>query len=352
MIPMRLVEPRRLVVSRRPLADEGWRAFAAGRADVLPFHDNAWVDVLTDAYGFRSFVAVAADSRGKVAAGVPVVEVRRPFGARRWLALPFTDYCPLLADGPEAAQVLVAGLEELRSGSGVSSLEFRSDVTPDSYPVGVRHVLALDPDPEVIFGGFKKKQVRQVLTKALRERIVGTRISHERADFEAFLRLHVATRRRLGVPVQPPAFFERLWQRFIVQRRGFVVVAEAGETPVSAAVFLTGDTSVIYKFSASDSAAWQLRPNNLVLWTAIEHACREGYASFDFGRTETAHEGLRLFKSGWGAEELPLRYSVLGREAPVTANHQSGGSVAASIIRNSPPVVCRLAGRALYRYAA
>ena len=346
-----LVEPRRLVVERRPVDDRAWRDFVADRPDRLPFHDRAWVDVLTDAYGYKSFAAVVTDADGRITAGVPVVEVRRPLGPRRWLVLPFTDYCPPLAEDAESSRTLVIGLEALREQSGAASVEFRSDVTPASYAIGVRHLLALDRDPDVVFAAFKKKQVRQLITKAVRDGIVKTRISRERLDFEAFLRLHLATRRRLGVPVQPPGFLERFWEQLIVGGPGFIVIAEVDAHPVSAAVFLTAGSTVVYKFSASDATSWRLRPNNLVLWTAIQHACVNGYEWFDFGRTESAHEGLRVFKAGWGAEEIPLRYSVLGREVPETST-TTGRSVTGTIIRRSPPVVCRLAGRALYRYAA
>ena len=50
------------------------------------------------------------------------------------------------------------------------------------------------------------------------------------------------------------------------------------------------------KFSASDDAAWSLRPNLLVIWHAIKAACEMGCKSFDFGRTDAGNEGLRLFK--------------------------------------------------------
>jgi hypothetical protein len=46
--------------------------------------------------------------------------------------------------------------------------------------------------------------------------------------------------------------------------------------------------SLIYKYSASDPAYWRLRPNNLLLWRAIQWACENGYHTFDMGRTDLA----------------------------------------------------------------
>jgi hypothetical protein len=82
---------RSLAVEQRPIDDEDWQAFVAARPDRLPFHESAWAGVLTDAYGFRAFAAAAVDRNGDIPAGIPVLEVRRPFGTRRWLGLPFTD---------------------------------------------------------------------------------------------------------------------------------------------------------------------------------------------------------------------------------------------------------------------
>ena len=37
--------------------------------------------------------------------GLPVLDVRHPFGRRRYVSLPFTDYCPMLGDQSHAAAV-------------------------------------------------------------------------------------------------------------------------------------------------------------------------------------------------------------------------------------------------------
>jgi lipid II:glycine glycyltransferase (peptidoglycan interpeptide bridge formation enzyme) len=167
-----------------------------------------------------------------------------------------------------------------------------------------------------------------------------------------FYSLHVATRRRLGTPVQPRRYFELLWERIIAPGHGFVLVAEAEGAPIAAAVFLAANGEIVYKYSASDTAAWSLRPNNALLWHAIKWGCENGYERFDFGRSELDNEGLRSFKRSWGAAELPLVVSTFGETGTRSAGTGPVGALAASLIRRSPEIACRAAGALLYRYAA
>ncbi|HEX6654942.1 MAG TPA: GNAT family N-acetyltransferase, partial [Candidatus Limnocylindria bacterium] len=110
--------------------------------------------------------------------------------------------------------------------------------------------------------------------------------------------------------------------------------------------------TVVYKFGASDAGAWSLRPNHLLFWDAIRSACEEGYATFDFGRTDAGQDSLAAFKRSWGATEEPLVYSALGRVAPAGTSRGMATRLLATVIRHSPSFVCRATGELLYRFVA
>jgi len=170
---------------------------------------------------------------------------------------------------------------------------------------------------------------------------------------DTFYRLHLRTRRRFGVPVQPRRFFRMFWESMIRTGLGSVFIAEASARPVAAEVLLSWNGTAISKYSASDERAWPLRANNLITWHLIKTACEQGSRWFDFGRTDAGNEGLRAFKRSWGAAEEPLVYGTLGvTPEPVPAMDGMAGHLLASVIRHGPPVLCRAAGEALYRYAA
>lgn len=337
-------------MSRLALDDPRWAAFVAAQPEALPFHDPAWGMLLADCYGYDAF-ALAVEERGEIVAGLPVAEIRN-FGRRRWAALPFTDECPPLLTPRVAEGAATAALDAARRAAGISRLEVRS-VLPRSgaHPraAGVTHVLPLAADPDDVWRGFHKSQVQRNVKRAEREGVTVRRAESRDDLLDTFYALHLATRRRLGVPIQPRRFFRLLWERVLEPGGGFVLVAEAAGEPAAAAVFLTSSDTVVYKFGASDAAAWPLRPNHALFWHAIRTCCEAGHRRFSFGRTDLDDEGLRAFKRGWGAAEAPLEYSVLG-EAPRESH--AGGGLSRRVIRRSPAWVCRAVGEVLYPYAA
>jgi len=170
---------------------------------------------------------------------------------------------------------------------------------------------------------------------------------------EAFYELHVLTRRRQGVPVQPHRFFDAIWRRVVAPGHGVVLVAEtAARRAVAAVVLLASNRTAIVKFQASDAAAWELRPNHLCYWTAVRWACDNGHRRLEFGRTETRHVGLQQWKAGWGGEAVPLTYAVTGGGSPDIGGGRVLEAVLGQIIRRSPALVCRAIGALLYRYTA
>jgi CelD/BcsL family acetyltransferase involved in cellulose biosynthesis len=336
-----------MIVDVKDPHDPQWIAFVESQADATVFHLPVWSDLLAGEYGYRAFVLAQADVDGRIVAGVPFMEVRSPLTGRRIVALPFTDYCPPLARDRDGLAAFTCGLRDWWEASNRPPMEIRGPLPalPPSPPVAVRHTLALDADPQRVFLGSRRDS-RQSIQRARRDG-VEVRITRSRHDLDTFYRLHVQTRRRLGVPVQPRHFMEALWARVIEAGLGFCVLASAGGRPISGAIFLAWNGHVIYKYSASDAAYQKLRPNKLVVWTAMEWACRHGYRQFDYGKTDVHDEGLRDFKRSWGSLELPLTYAVLGGN-PSTRGQGRAAKVLARVIQSSPPVVCRMAGELLY----
>jgi CelD/BcsL family acetyltransferase involved in cellulose biosynthesis len=328
--------------------DPRWARFVDAHPDALPFHHPAWSAALAGSYGFRPFVVSVDDPDGELAGGIPLMEVRDPVRGRRWMALPFTDRCPPLIAGTEAEPRLAVALERAAAGAGVSTVQVRwpmAGLTPGT--VATFQELDLSPGPEALERGFSSA-ARRNTRKARREGVV-VRRAGSAAELDAYYALHLLSRRRLGVPVQPRGFFRQLWQHMLEPGRGHVLLAYAGGEPIAGVVLLYAGQTVIYKYGASDARSWGLRPNNLLFTEAIRWAAEAGYTRFDFGRSDFADEGLRSFKLGWGAVEEPLVYATLGDAG---AGAASGGELLGRVIKRSPPVVCRAVGELLYRYAA
>jgi CelD/BcsL family acetyltransferase involved in cellulose biosynthesis len=330
--------------------DHGWQTFAEAHPDRLPAHGAAWLDTLAEAYGFRPFVLAVAAVGGPVEAGIPVLDVRDRVRGRRGIALPFTDRCPPLVTSAGAAVHLAEALARAAADARVRRVEVRGPMggwVPST--VATMHDLDLSGGWEAVecrFGSLARRNVR----KARREGVVVHRATTARELTDVYYRLHLRTRRRLGVPVQPRRFFRALWRHMLEPGLGELLLASAQGVPIAGAVFLRAGRTVIYKYGASDERAWRLRPNNLLMAEAIRRGADGGYGTFDFGRSDFADVGLRSFKLGWGATERPLVYSRL--DGHQSSRPGSAGRLLGGVIRRSPSGVCRMIGEGLYRYAA
>jgi CelD/BcsL family acetyltransferase involved in cellulose biosynthesis len=337
------------------LSDPQWEKFVAGQAAATPFHHPDWAAMIAACYGFRAFAVAASDAAGQIQAALPVIEVRRLGSERKWVSLPFTDYCPPLLAARTSESDLLYALREASKAAGIRKVEVRAPLAgaPSAAgPVPLRHVIPLDPDPAVVYARFRPS-VRRHIRQAQR---AGVTVRPGRGPQDllgTFYRLQLRTRRRFGVPVQPRRFFRTLWDRVISTGLGSVLIAEADGRPVAGEVFLSWNGTTISKYSASDERAWPLRANNLLTWHLIKTACEQGSRQLDFGRTDAGGDGLAVFKRAWGAIEEPLVYATLGaRPAPHPAGDGMADHLLASVIRRGPLVLCRAAGEALYRYAA
>jgi lipid II:glycine glycyltransferase (peptidoglycan interpeptide bridge formation enzyme) len=332
---------------RLDLRDARWTAFVARHPEASFYNHPEWAQLVAESYGYPSFVLGFTEGE-LLTAGVPVVEVRNPLGRRRWISVPFTDYCPLLSGGVD----LVSGLVDAARSAQVPLFELRTELAehPTVQPlvVGVRHRLRLGPDPEVIRRGFSGMHRKNIRTA---ERVgVTMGRGSSRADVNGFYALHLRTRRRQGVPIQPRRFFDRLGD-ILARGYGFVSTAYWNERPIASAVFLTWNGVSIQKYAASDERYWKYCANNLLNWTEIKWACENGYHTLDWGRIQVDQGGLRQFKVGWGAVEEPVAYSFIGA-GPSTRTRSRLQNALAVIIRRSRPEVCRFLGEVLYRYAA
>ena len=320
----------------------------------MPFHEPSWTELLAECYGYHTFAAAVIGPDGEPTAGLPLVETKGLLGReRRWISLPFTDYCPPLAAHGEAERQLGAELEDTRGTAGVARVVVHADLAwsgAQTTTSAVRHELQLERDSGALFRRLSKSQVQRNVKRARREQVTVRRAEREEDLDRVFFGLQLDTRRRLGVPIQPRRFYTLLWRKMLDAGHGFLLIAYHAGRPIAGTLFLQSNDTLVYKYSASLKSHWDLRPNALILWTAIEQGCAAGIKTLDFGRTELRHEGLRRYKQNWSTAEIPLTYTVLGK--PLQEPRGRGQGLGERVIQHSPAWVCRAAGELLYKYAA
>jgi hypothetical protein len=336
------------------VSDPRWVNFISNHPDATIFHHPTWGELLAECYGYNPFAMVTTNDQGKIHGGLPLVEVRSRLSGNRMVSLPFSDFCVPLTNDEATCNSLIQELEVWRRENKCSQIQIHWPL-PEQEGVyacepTVRHITVLDSNLDELFRSFRKG-VKSSIHQAEKAGVM-VKQGNSWADLKLFYQLHLQTRRRLGTPVQPLRFFQLLWEKLLSRELGFLLLGYKDSKLVAGAVFLHWNKTLTYKYSASDPAYLNLRPNNLVLWHAIQWGCENGYQVFDWGRTEPENEGLRNFKRGWGSEEQLMHYSVLADRPPAPSVVGKSRRYLSQIIRHSPPWVCRLIGELFYKYAA
>jgi len=281
------------------------------------YYSRAWLDLITKLYGYSLIPLITTNTTGQITGFLPLCSVQSPLTGRRLVALPFSDYCPLLATDDAIASNLIDQAIHLAQQQKVKYLELRTGVNdllskhPDLVETNlyVRWLLPLTPDPDALWSGLRKPVQRQI--KKSQSLGVQIHIAKRREDMAHYYRLHQHTRsKKHGMPAQPQRFFFGLWDAFAANGAMQLLLAEYQESIIAGMILLSSGTTVRYAYGASDENYLSLAPNNLLMWAAITWGCRQGYQTFDLGRTAQDHEGLMEFKRRWGAikESLPYYY--------------------------------------------
>jgi hypothetical protein len=350
-----LVEPKASEESLQmwiinPVHNPGWDLVAALHRDAGCFHTSAWAKVLHRTYNHRPFYLQFCRGR-RLAALIPLMEVRSALTGRRGVCLPFSDMCEPLIFDPGVAHLVRDRVLRFARERRWKHLEIRGgksfQLACNSTAKFYGHTLDLHARAEELADRFSSP-VRRALRKAGRNG-VSVEIVRNRQAITDFYQLHVQTRRRHGLPPQPASFFVNIYEYIIKPGLGFVVLAQQRSRSIAAAIFFRFGKNAIYKYGASDQKFQEFRANNVVMWQGIQFLVRNGAEKLHFGRTECENEGLRRFKLSWGTEEETIAYFRVdpsGRECLVAARSDSGFHK--KIFARLPLAVNRLAGAMIY----
>jgi CelD/BcsL family acetyltransferase involved in cellulose biosynthesis len=156
---------------------------------------------------------------------------------------------------------------------------------------------------------------------------------------------------------QPYAFFENIWSEFVDDGHGVLMVALQNGATVGGIFFLEWKGVMHYKFNASNPDYANLRPNDLILWTAIEQGIAAGSRRIDFGLSDWDQEGLLRYKRKYAGEEKTI---VTLRSEPANSRvveQEDFGALISAVTQfltdeRVPNELTEKAGNEFYRYFA
>jgi hypothetical protein len=333
-----------------PLSEADWDSEVLSHPSHSVFHRSAWAKVLAGTYGHRPVYLKLVSSTGD-RAWIPLMEVCSPISGRRGVSLPFSDFAGPLWSGNVNSEEVFRAIFLVAAERRWRHFDIRHSEKPPNGAQPFKsyegHVLDLTVGEDGIEAGLEPS-VRRAIRKAARS---GLEISIDSGchAVTAFYALHCETRRRHGLPPQPFRFFESIQRHLLECGMGEVVLASLKGKAVAGAVFLRSAGRAIYKFGASGTAHWDLRPNQWVMWHGIRHLVAQGCGELHFGRTSHDEDGLSRFKRSWGCRTETLDYFRHGTRADRwLAGARSSPEGHPLVFGRMPLAINRLAGRLIY----
>jgi CelD/BcsL family acetyltransferase involved in cellulose biosynthesis len=340
-----------------PTRDPEWERLVTTRPSGV-FSSPPWLRVLSATYAFPLRGRILGDEAGAPRAGLLHAEVDDVRG-ERLVTLPFSDFCDPIAPDREGWLALTAGLFEGARHHVVRCLHAtHPGEDPRLTAVGRArwHAIDVQRDEEEIWASLHPS-ARRAIRKA---DSAGVSVEHvdDESGLRAFFELHLRVRKyKYGLLAQPYAFFVNIWEQFLSQDRGTLVLAKVDGEPVAGCLFLEWQDTLYYKFNASDADRLGVRPNDRVLWEGVRHARERGLARLDFGLTDWDQDGLIQYKRKYATEEGVI---TTYRNAPAGADGRAGPAVGELLAEMTdllvgddvPDAVTERAGEIVYRYFA
>ena len=322
------------------------------RSDV--FHSPGWLRVIKRTYGF-DLRALIVDELGTATAGIPYAVIDDLRGSRVACA-PFTDFCDPLFTTQDEWESICKGLASL--GDDVRLRTLHADISDDDpvFEASARarwHAIDLHLDVDDTWMAISSS-ARRAVRKARSEGVT-IRQGTSKDDLRSFFELHLRTRKlKYRLLAQPYAFFEHIWDEFLDTGNGSVLLASHEGADVAGVVFLDWHGTRYYKFNASDPATAAVRPNDLIMWTAIEQATADGIERIDFGLSDWDQEGLIRYKQKYASVDgtIVFRRSRSAPEPNASANEALSAMTHLLTGASIPDEVTEAAGASLYQYFA
>lgn len=272
------------------------------------FHSTEWCQVLKKTYYFTPVYFLAFENNLPLAL-IPMMEISSILNRKRAVCLPFSDYCHPLFKQEDSLSTLIDKLINYGRNNRWKYVELRSPRfdkirTPSEFYY--THDIDLNKTSSELWTRLKDNNRRNI-KKAAR---IGLKITFEKSwqSLREFYKLQVITRKRHGLPPQPFKFFASIYEEILSRDLGVIASAYYQEKMIAASIFFNFNGKALFKYGASDHVYHQLRPNNLIMWEAINWHRSLGCRVLNLGRSSPDDSGLLAYKKLWGAREGIINY--------------------------------------------
>lgn len=286
-----------------------WDCYVASHPQSVNYHRYAWRTVIEKSFGHTCYYVSALNQDGALTGLLPLVFMQSKLFGKFLVSLPFFNYGGLLCNTPEIGEQLLAEAAALRQKLGAEHVELRH-ISPCGINLPTKQhkvtmLLELGESEETLWKGFNAKlrnQIRKAEKSGCSAKVGGIEL------LDDFYTVFARNMRDLGTPVYGKQFFAEVLQAFPDDSKIVSVYLEG--QPVAAGFLNRFRHTFEIPWASSIREYNPLCPNNLLYWTALQHALASGCTRFDFGRS-TPGEGTYKFKEQWGAKPVALHWQYL-----------------------------------------
>ena len=216
--------------------------------------------------------------------------------ARRAGAI-FVKIDPDVRGDTPAGEAVIAALTRRGWRPSAENIQYRNTVVSD-----------LTPSEDDLLAAMKPKWRYNIRLAERRGVVVRDGTA---GDLPAFYAMYAETGGRDGFLVRPFAYYRTIWERFLADGQGHVLLAEVDEAPVAGLFLFRYGPTAWYFYGASTGQSRDLMPNHALQWAAMRWAKAAGCTRYDWwGAPDVLDEsdpmwGVYRFKQGFGGEFTP-----------------------------------------------
>jgi serine/alanine adding enzyme len=296
-----------------PAYRTAWENYVMKSGSATCYHLIGWKDVIEKSFGHRTWYLLSHDNNGSINGILPMVHLKSLLFGSFGISLPFFNYGGVCADDDDASRRLISEAKMIAGVAGMEHIELRhaNNILPE-MPVKASKVamhLALPDKYEDLaasFGSKLRSQIKRARKEGMYARLVGIE------ELDNFYDVFSRNMRDLGTPVYSRKFFRNILEMFPEKSRICTVYTRDG-VPAASGFIIGFKDSMEIPWASSVRRFNRFAPNMLLYSTVLEHACSEGYKTFDFGRS-TPGEGTYKFKEQWGGEAPAAVLALLDEE--------------------------------------
>ncbi len=197
-----------------------------------------------------------------------------------------------------------------QTGTRVMAALRRRGWHPSAEQIQYRHTLITDltPAEDALLAAMKPKWRYNI---RLAERRGVTIRQGRAADLPTFYAMYVETGARDGFLVRPYGYYRTIWERFLNEGLGHLLLAEVEGRPIAGLFLFRFGPTAWYFYGASTGQSRELMPNHALQWAALRWAKAAGCTWYDWwGAPDVLDErdplwGVYRFKQGFGGAFTP-----------------------------------------------